>query len=160
MTDQPSSPPPAFTLLRDPFGQLVLIRGAQRHPGVVPLRAFPITDPGRWVSICDRDGHEILSLENLAEVPPETRKILEEELAVGEFIPMIRRIRWATHEEPSRWLVETDRGTTAFQLDSEDDVRRIEPHRVSIVDSHGVRYLIPDARRLDGASRRLLEHFL
>ena len=27
-------------------------------------------------------------------------------------------------------------------------------------DSHGVRYLIPDVRRLDAASRRILDHFL
>jgi len=56
--------------------------------------------------------------------------------------------------------VETDRGRTTFQLNSEDDVRRIEPDQASIVDTHGIRYLIMSVRELDGASRRILEYFL
>ena len=55
--------------------------------------------------------------------------------------------------------METDRGPSTFQLNSEDDVRRIEPDQASIVDSHGVRYLIRDVRRLDATSRRILDHF-
>ena len=32
--------------------------------------------------------------------------------------------------------------------------------RVLIVDSHGIRYLIPDYRTLDATSRRLLERYI
>ena len=73
---------------------------------------------------------------------------------------MIRRILSATHHEPSDWTVETDRGRTSFQLNNEDDVRRIEPDQASILDSHGIRYLITSVRKLDSGSRRILEHFL
>ena len=55
---------------------------------------------------------------------------------------------------------ETDHGPSTFQINSEEDVRRLEPHQASILDSHGVRYLIRDVRRLDAASRRILDHFL
>jgi hypothetical protein len=149
-----------FTLQRDAWGQIVLTDAAgERYVGVTPVRAFPISDAGRWISICDAQGHEIVSLEKLGDAPPEVRAMLEEELARREFIPRILKIFSATKKEPSQWEVQTDRGPSTFQINSEDDVRRLEPHQASILDSHGVRYLIPDVRRLDTASRRILDHF-
>jgi hypothetical protein len=150
-----------FQLEYDPWGQLVLT-GAEgrREVGVTAARAFPISDPEHWISICDARGHEILCIEDLRAVPLEVRGVLVEELSRREFVPVIQRIVSATPEEPSQWCVETDRGPTEFQVGNEDDVRRIEPHQASVLDSHGIRYLVPDVRRLDAASRRLLEHFL
>jgi hypothetical protein len=150
-----------FQLDRDSLGQLVLIDAAgRRQAGVVPIRTFPMSDPEHWISICDSSGHEIFSVADLAELAPAARQMLEAELAQREFIPIIRRIIAASFEEPSQWQVETDRGATSFQVSTEDDVRRADSHQVSVVDSHCVRYLIPDMRQLDGTSRRLLEHFL
>ena len=87
------------------------------------------------------------------------RKILEEELARREFFPVILRILSATTKEPSEWEVTTDRGPSTFQINNEDDVRRVDLHSASVLDSHGVRYLIPDIRRLDAGSRRNLRSF-
>jgi hypothetical protein len=150
-----------FRLEYDAWGQLVLT-GAQgrREVGVTAVRAFPISDPDHWISVCDSQGQELVAIEDLIAVAPDLRAILVEELSRREFVPVIRRIVSATPEEPSQWCVETDRGPTEFQVSNEDDVRRIEPCQASILDSHGIRYLVPDVRRLDKASRRLLEHFL
>jgi hypothetical protein len=150
-----------FRLEHDAWGQLILVTAdGQRHIGVMPVRAFPVTDPEHWISICAADGHEILTVENSADLPPDVRQAIEDDLAQREFTPIIRRILSASHDEPLQWVVETDRGRTCFQINGEDDVRRIEPCTASILDSHAVRYLIPDVRRLDGASRRLLAYFL
>jgi hypothetical protein len=150
-----------FRLEYDPWGRMVYSDAdGRRESGVTVVRAFPIGAPDHWISICDSQGHEILCIEDLAQVPPEVRVVLESELSRREFVPIIQRILSATPEEPSQWSVETDRGPTEFQINNEDDVRRIEPHQASILDSHGVRYLVPDVRKLDAQSRRLLEHFL
>jgi hypothetical protein len=150
-----------FRLEYDPWGHMVFTGAdGRRETGAMAVRAFPIGDPNRWISICDAEGHEIVCIEDLGQVPPEVRAILERELSRREFVPVIQRILSATPEEPSQWSVETDRGPTEFQINNEDDVRRIEPHQASILDSHGVRYLIPDVRKLDAQSRSLLEHFL
>ena len=61
--------------------------------------------------------------------------------------------------DPSEWHVETNRGPTSFLLDSEDDVRRLGPFKALFIDSHGIRYLIPDTRELDYASRRILDRY-
>jgi hypothetical protein len=62
--------------------------------------------------------------------------------------------------EPSLWQVETDRGLTSFEAESEDSIYRREPRQVSVVDVRGIRYLIPDTRKLDKHSRRVLDRFL
>jgi hypothetical protein len=81
-------------------------------------------------------------------------------LVQREFIPVLRRIvRASSDSPPSDWEVETDRGPTRLSLHSDDDVRRLGPHRALIVDGQGLRYLVPDIRALDAASRRILEHF-
>jgi hypothetical protein len=153
--------PRNFRLERDAWGQLVLVDPAGgREAGVAPCRAFPVSDAEHWVSLCDAEGRELLAIPDLAEVPGDVRQVLEDALAEREFAPVILRIYSATPHGPSKWRVETDRGPTSFEVASEGDVRRIEPAQASVVDSHGIRYWIPDIRGLDSASRRLLEHFL
>jgi hypothetical protein len=64
------------------------------------------------------------------------------------------------HILPSRWEVETDRRPVIFFLDSDESLRRLGPFTALFIDTHGVRYLIPDTRKLPSPSRRLLErHF-
>ena len=161
MSVNPQPSAATFALEHDARGRLVVCDAeGVRHAGAVPVRAFPVSDPTHWISICDAEGHEILCIDDLTKLPPPLRTILENELARREFIPAIQRIVSATFEEPSQWCVETDRGPVSFRVGSDEDVRRIDPHQASVVDSHGIRYLIPDIRQLDSDSRRFLEHFL
>jgi hypothetical protein len=161
MTPVNANPPLPVHIERDTFGRLTMTTDdGQTFPNVVPVRAFPISDPDHWVSICDEHGQEILRIDDIGILAADVRKVIESELAQREFVPLIRRIVSATHHEPSDWTVETDRGRTSFQLNNEDDVRRLDSDQASIVDSNGIRYLIASVRRLDGSSRRILEHFL
>jgi hypothetical protein len=153
---------PVFTLQRDPWDQLILAGpDGVRHKNVEPMRSFPISDPQHAISVCDADGHELLWIENLADVPSPTRELLVEELYRREFVPIIERIVGLSAEvDPCQWEVETDRGRTRFLLNSEEDVRRLGAFRTLILDSHGIRYLVRDVRQLDTASRRILERYL
>ena len=152
----------AFSLEHDSFGRLVLVdaRG-ERHVGVEAVRAFPISEPDCWISICDGQGHELVAIDNLADLPPEVGQVLRQDLSRREFLPVIRRILDVSAEaDPSEWRVLTDRGETRFFLPSEDDVQRLGDHGALLVDSHGVRYLVRDVRELDGPSRRILDRYL
>jgi hypothetical protein len=152
----------SFGLSLDAWGHLVLIDGeGRRFVGVEPVRAFPHTDPRHGVALCDAEGHEIVWVEDLADLPAATRGILEEALARREFSPVVTRIVSVSSETtPSEWNIQTDRGGTCFTLDNEEDVRRLDNNRVLITDSRGIRYQIPDTQSLDSASRRLLERYL
>jgi hypothetical protein len=153
---------------RDVRVTLDLMRGivlttpdGRRLAGLEPVRAFPITDPWGLVSFCDAAGTEVFCLRSVAGLDPESRKVLEEELSLREFIPVIKRIVRVTGEAtPSDWEVETDRGRVRFTLDNEDDIRHLGTQRLFITDSRKLRYQVAEVRALDGHSRRLLEKFL
>ena len=150
-----------FQLQRDAFDRLILTDADGRKlVGVEPVRAFPISSPEEWLSIINAEGGEVLCIREIDKLPGEVRKILEEELSRREFVPIIECITSVSADvDPSEWRVETDRGETAFLLDSEDDVRRLGTYKALLIDTHGIRYLIPDTRRLDYASRRILDRY-
>ncbi len=152
----------SWSLSHDAWGRLVLTDGAgKRHEGVEPLRAFPLSEPARWVAILDANGHELAFVENLHSLSAETRSMLEAELARREFVPNIARVVQIRGETPTcRWTVETDRGRVEFVVAEDDHVRRMGGGRVLVIDSRGMRYLIPDITRLDAASQRALEPFV
>ena len=162
MTSPIANPSPLpVRIERDAFGRLAMKTDDGRtFSNVVPVRAFPISDPDRWISLTDEHGQEVLRVDDIGRLAADVRMVIESELAQREFVPVVRRIVSATHHEPSDWTVETDRGRTSFQLNNEDDVRRLDRDRALIVDSNGIRYLIASIRGLDSASRRVLEHFL
>ena len=149
-------------LHHDAWGRLVYVDAAGvEHVGVEPVRAFPLSDPARDVSLLDHEGREVAHLADLSQLAPEVRAFLEEELSRRHFLPTIRRIRAIEGiTEPTTWDVDTDRGSAKFRLRSEEDVRRVVGSRVIVVDDHGVRYLMPDYRQLDATSRRLLERYV
>jgi hypothetical protein len=150
-----------FQLHHDVWGRLVLTLGGGEHVGVEVFRAFPISVPRRMISVCSSEGHELLWVEDLDALPGELRRLLEEALSRRDFIPVLRRIvRISAVVEPSEWEVETDRGTTRFLLNSEEDVYPLTRGGALITDSHGIRYLIEQLAALDHHSRRLLERYL
>ncbi len=150
-----------ISLAYDALGRLVLTDATgHRFVGVAPVRAFPFSDPTHWISLCDSEGREIVALENPADLPQPVRQILEADLAGREFIPVIQKINFVTRgSDPTEWTVETDRGQTQFTLSGEDDIQRLGPQRLIIRDVMGIRYLIPDTRVLNAASRQFLKRF-
>ena len=156
------APPSKFGLARDEWGQLTLIGpDGIRHPSVTPVALFPISQPDSWISVRSQEGSELACVEDPHTLPADVWKLLKEDLALREFVPIIHRIvRVSGNSEPCEWQVETDRGPTTFVLKSEDDVRRIDDHEILIVDAHGTRYHIPDLRKCDVKSRRIVEWYV
>lgn len=149
-------------LFHDDTGHLsVTDANGQRHDNVEPIRAFPISDPEHWVSLCDPNGREVAHVRDLKDLPTEQQELLRAELTRREFVPVIQRIASISSlAEPCEWFVETDRGPTSFVLNSDEHVRKLGPNKALILDSHGLRYLVPDAQQLDSHSRKLLTRYL
>ena len=146
----------------DEWGRLVLTTtDGERHLGVEPVRAFPLSEPEKFISFCDPEGREIYCLGSIESLSESQARLLRNELALREFLPVIERILRVTGEgTPSDWDVVTDRGETRFSLENDDDVRRIGPNRVLITDARKLRYQIPDLQALDARSKRLIERYL
>jgi hypothetical protein len=150
-----------FTLARDAFGRLVLtLPDGQVHEGVLPVRAFPIRSPGHDISLLDADGHELVWIGVLDQVPQPAQCLIRETLEGREFMPEIQAILGVdSFSAPCAWQVRTDRGETRFVLKGDEDIRRLADHALILTDSHGIHFLIRDVSRLDRESRRILDRF-
>ncbi len=148
-------------LERDALGRLVCIDAkGYRHIGVHPVRAFPITAPGHGIAIMDQSGKELCWFADIAAIPEAELRLLEEELAAREFMPVIEKItKVSTFATPSIWDIETDRGPTRIRLKGEEDIRKIAGNTLLIADSNGLQFLIKDSTQLDKASKKLLDRF-
>ncbi|HEX4149739.1 MAG TPA: DUF1854 domain-containing protein [Pirellulales bacterium] len=150
-----------FSLHFDAFQRLVLVDAAgEQHVGAEAIRAFPLTDPDRWISICDSRGRELVMVEDTSALDPRVREPLLAELQRRVFMPRIERIVRVSGTDPTQWEVQTDRGPSDFLMKSDDEIRRFGPHKIMLVNAHGTRYVVPDIRTLDHASRRMLERYL
>lgn len=148
---------------RDAHGRLALtLPDGTVHTGVLPVRAFPLAAPDEGLSLVGADGHELLWLDRLGDLPAPARTLVQEELAAREFVPTIQKIlSVSSFSTPSTWEVETDRGTTTLVLKAEEDIRRLRSRTALLIASaSGVQYAIANSTALDRASRRLLERFL
>lgn len=151
-----------FQLQRDAFGRLVLTDSAgEIHQNVVPVRAFPISSPNDGIALVDPYGHELAWIDRPQDLPDATRKLVEEELANREFMPVIKRIvEVSSFATPSTWTIVTNHGETQLILKGEEDIRRLGLNGLLIADSHSIHFLIPDRQALDLHSRKFLDRFL
>ena len=107
MTNPESPVAPVFQLMRNPSGRL-LFSGAdgQEHVGVVPVRAFPLAAPDDGISLVSTEGHELLWIDRLQELPAYVYALLREELALRDFMPEITRlVSVSSFGTPSVWTV-------------------------------------------------------
>jgi hypothetical protein len=151
----------SFTLTRNAFGHLVLtLPDGQVHDSVLPVRAFPIRAPAHDISLLDADGHELVWIDVLDQVPQPAQRLIRETLDAREFMPEIQAILGVeSFSTPCAWHVRTDRGETRFVLKGDEDIRRLADHALILTDSHGIHFLIRDVSRLDRESRRILDRF-
>jgi hypothetical protein len=151
-----------WSLRRNAFGLLEFVAAdGTVQVGVVPVRAFPIAAPQEGLALVSQDGRELAWLDRLDTAPTVLRTLIEEELALREFVPEIRRlVAVSSFATPSTWTVITDRGETRLVLRGEEDIRRLGARALMIADTHGIQFLIRDLKALDRPSRRLLDRFL
>jgi hypothetical protein len=154
---------PTFELQRNPMGRLVCTTAdGQRFEAVQAVRSFPLAAPDEGIALVSAEGHEVVWIERLSELPEVTRALLEEEFASRELTPVILQLlSVSTFATPSTWTVRTDRGDTRFILKGEEDIRRLgESGTLLITDTHGLHYRVRDRFALDKHSRKLIERFL
>ncbi|MBI5272274.1 MAG: DUF1854 domain-containing protein [Burkholderiales bacterium] len=156
--------PTDFRLARGALGQLVFIAAdGSEHPGVTPVRAFPVAAPDEGLSLVSAEGRELAWVPRLSALDAQPRELILQELAQREFTPVIQQLlEVSTFSTPSTWTVQTDRGRTQFVLRGEEDIRRLPGNRSAllITSSHGIVFKVADLLAMDRHSKRLLERFL
>ena len=129
-------------------------------------RAFPFDMKSEYISVLDRDRKEIGMIRSLGDFSGDQRALLERELEVKYYTPVIKRIMSVKERYGfSYWKTECEFGEKDFTL--RDTFRSIikTPNadggdRVCIIDVDGNRYEIPDVGHLDAQSLRRIEMYL
>ena len=161
--------PRSVRLERGPTGLLRLTLPDRCHLQVAAYRAFPLTDPDHWIVLLDARDQEIGTLEDPAALDPESRRLLEEELAFRYVVPQVLEIVRVSedrleggHWRPGLvWDLRTDRGPLRLRMPNlQEHVRVLGPGRLLLLDRDGTRCEIRDAAALPPASRRWLERHL
>ena len=122
------------------------------------LRAFPLSEPNRFLSVRDSANKEIGLIANPADLGAENRKLVEEELERRYLVPAVTRViaakeRFGTVD----WTIETDRGLCRVTTRNlRENVQRPAPGRIILNDVDGNRYDIRNVGELSRESQELL----
>ena len=129
------------------------------------VRSFPFTDRNKYISIrtIDEKSKEIGMIRDLTtDVDPETRKMLEEQMDIRYFTPIIKKINNIKDEYGHAYFdVETDQGPCKFVIYmNSSSVVNLSDVRLLISDLDGNRFEIPDYTKLSARELKMLDLFL
>lgn len=142
-----------FELYKKADGGFYLYRFG-REEEVLIFEAFPWSHPGEYLSLRNRDGIELLFIQNKLDLNPEHRELIEEALRFKGFVFEIEVIDDIADEvELRRFQVTTKSGKRVFYTPLESWPEQRSDGSILILDIHGDIYQIKDWRSLDGHSQ-------
>lgn len=135
---------------------------------VVIRRSFPVTAPDEFLSVREPDtrlkgrGSEIGMIRNINIFDKETVDLLNAELEIRYFTPIITKITSAKEKFGyNYWDAETSAGNVSFVLNNPfSNIRKLEDGRIFISDMDGNCFLIPDPMKLDRQSFKYIEIYI
>jgi hypothetical protein len=159
ITAETQTSPPPFELSYDEQNRVTLKRPGEGDATDVRIRrSFPWSEPGKYISIRNSDGKELLMVHDLASLDVDRRSFIERELARGSFVPRIIKIDDIdTRYGLQKWTVQTDRGPAEFRVQEREDIRFLNDGRFRIKDADGNVYEMAKFDELDAESQKNLE---
>ncbi len=145
-------------------GFVSLAYDGKKWERVQVIRLFPFTEPDQFISIrtVEERSKEIGVIEDMKQVSKETRRMLEEQLNLHYFTPVIQKIINIKDEYGYAYFhVMTDRGECRFTINmGSNAVVRLTDTRLLITDLDENRFEIPDVLKLSQKEQRKLDLFL
>lgn len=155
--------PTTLRLFYDPPGTLRLtVAESYSYPWVKLFLAAPLSRPGRHLSLQSGKGEEIVMIERLEDLTPDSRRAAEEEIRRRYLTARVRAITGIRTEFGiTYWNVETDKGRRDFVVQSlsESCVWLSDAH-ILLIDVDGNRFEIADRHALDASSQERLASVL
>lgn len=150
------SPSTELRLERRSDGQLWATRG-EEECAVRVRRAFPWSEPARFISLRDAADREFALVAEPANLDSGSRRALEAALAAAGFVFVVTAVYEIEEEVEIRtWRVTTRQGARTFQTRLDDWPRPLRGGGLLIRDVAGDLYQITDLAALDDRSRELL----
>lgn len=134
------------------------------YPRVHVIRMFPFTDPNHYISIRtpEENSKEIGIIEDIETLDKDTKSMLEEQMNLRYFTPVIQKIINIKEEYGYAYFdVVTDRGACRFTIHmGGSSIVHLSDTRVLISDIDENRFEIPDVDKLTAKERKKLDLFL
>ena len=147
---------PQLRLTHRSDGQLWATRGDEERV-VRVRRAFPWSEPGRFISLRDAGDREFALVAEPRALDAESRAALQAALAAAGFVFAITRVTEIEEEVEIRtWRVATRQGARTFQTRLDEWPRPLPGGGLLIRDVAGDLYRIDDLAALDAKSLELL----
>ena len=151
-----NSPSTELRLAHRSDGQLWAARGGEES-AVRVRRAFPWSEPARFISLRDAQDQEFALVADPGELDTASRRALEAALAAAGFVFVVSAVLEITEEVEIRtWRVVLRQGARTFQTRLDDWPRPLPGGGLLIRDVAGDLYRIEDLALLDERSRELL----
>jgi hypothetical protein len=153
--------PERVRLSADESGGVRLTLSADRsYVCVKAVSAFPLSRQDGYIALLDAAAGDkpIGLIVDPDRLDAHSRRVLADSLAGHYFLPVVQKIHAMKEEFGAVYCdVETDRGRRQFIVKGiRDTIQELGDGELIIPDVDGNRYRIPDWRRLDARSRRLL----
>ena len=128
------------------------------------VRLFPFSDANKFISVREHGGEarEIGIIEDLDSMPKETRDIIDRQLRLSYFTPVIQKIYSIKDEYGYAYFhVLTDKGECKFSINmGSNAVSKLSDTRLIIMDVDENRFEIRDVEKLTQKEKRMLDLFL
>lgn len=130
----------------------------EKITGLEPRRLFPRSSLDRYIALMNSEGEQIAVIRNIDNLMKESAEVLKKALEEYYMIPKILRfIKMTEKFKIWMWTAETDRGIITFEIRNHiASVKPLYDGRVLIKDANDNRYEIPDYRKLDKKSKKML----
>ncbi len=145
-------------------GFVSLETGGKKWERIQVIRLFPFTEPDKFISIrtVEERSKEIGIIEDIKKMSVKTKKMLEEQMNLHYFTPIIEKIIDIKDEYGYAYFyVLTDRGECRFTINMGGNaVVRLSDSRLLITDLDENRFEIPDVFSLTQKEQRKLDLFI
>jgi hypothetical protein len=151
--------PKRIKLRVDAFSRLQLEIGfEERHGPVRAVRSLPLTQPEKFISLQDDENEEVGVIPDLAELDPESRRAVEEDLGLYYLKAAVTAIRKVESKNGIiSWELDTNLGAKRVHIRDRQHIRPLPNGCTVLTDIHGAKYEIPPFEKLDEKSRHWLE---
>ena len=131
----------------------------EKMTGLEVHRLFPKSGGNKYLVLLDDEGEQKAIIRDVNNLLPESKQTVLAALEEYYMIPRITKfIKMTDKFRVWMWTAETDHGTLTFEVRNHvSTVKPLYDGRVLIKDANDNRYEIPDWRKLDKKSRRLIE---
>lgn len=142
-------------------GRLTAWREGADAVVVRPVKCFPLSEPGHYLSLRNDKNEEIAFIASAEELDSSSAQALNEAITAGSFtFDVTAIIEIKTDFELRAWKVETAAGPRDFQTALDAWPRNVDAGGYLVEDVFGDLYRIPAIDKLDKASAKQLWMFV